>query len=110
MRPAPLRGLCASLALAFVLGACGSLSIERETETSGRFESSGFGITILSIDIPKSSRDIARENASDSRLTNLRIESNHTFPYLGWFDWVLDVLGARYTKITGTWGFPAEKE
>ncbi|MCC6407728.1 MAG: hypothetical protein IT453_11215 [Planctomycetes bacterium] len=109
MRPAPLRGLCASLALVLVLGSCGSLSIQRDTETSGRFESTGWAVTILSIDIPKSSKDIARENASDSRLTNLRIDDNRTTPYLGWFDWLLDIVGVRYTKINGTWGFPAEK-
>jgi hypothetical protein len=109
MRSASLRSVCATLALLVTLTACGSLSIERETETSGTFSSSGFAFTILSIDVPKSSRDIARENASDARLTNLRIDTNTTIPYLGWFDWILDIVGVRYTKITGTWGFPAER-
>lgn len=99
-----------SVVLALSLGACGSLSIERRTETSGTFESTGWAVTIFSIDIPKSSKDIARENASDSRLTNLRIDVNRTTPYLGWFDWLLDIVGVRYTKISGTWGFPDDKK
>lgn len=94
----------AALSLAF-FAACGSLSIRRQTETSGTFVSTGWAFTILSLDIPKSSNDIARENASDSRLANLRIEENKTTPYLGWWDWLLDIIGVRRTKITGTWGF-----
>jgi hypothetical protein len=100
----------AALVCAAMLAACGSLSIRRDTQTSGTFQSTGWAMTILSWDIPKSSSDIARENASDSRLTNLRIENNRTLPYLGWFDWLLDILSIRYTKITGTWGFPPDQK
>lgn len=109
MRSASLRDTMAATVLVWALASCGTLSIERETETSGRFKSTGWAVTLISFDIPKSSKDIARENASDSRLTNLRIDSNETVPYLGWFDWLLDIVGVRYTKITGTWGFPPEK-
>ncbi|MCK6448218.1 MAG: hypothetical protein L6Q99_17670 [Planctomycetes bacterium] len=110
MRSFSLASACAALLLTSALGACSSLTIHRDTETSGRFESTGWAVTLISFDIPKSSKDIARENASDSRLTNLRIDTNETTPYFGWFDWLLDIVGVRYTKITGTWGFPAGKE
>ncbi len=108
-RPTALRAL-APLILLCALASCGSLDIRRDTQTSGRFTSTGFAMTILSWDIPKSSSDIARKNASDSRLTNLRIDDNKTIPYLGWFDWVLDIIGFRYTRITGTWGFPPDEK
>ena len=28
-------------------------------------------------------------------------------PYLGPFDWLLDIVGIRYARISGTWGFAA---
>jgi hypothetical protein len=78
---------------------------ERETQTSGTFESWGLAFTILSIDLPKPALDIARENAADANLPNLVVEKVTTFPYLGWFDWLLDIVGLRYARIGGTWGF-----
>ena len=91
------------LALTFV--SCASVKFTRETETSGRFRSSGLSFTFLSIDYPKRAIDIARENASDSRQANLVVESQRIFPYLGPLDWIFDIISIRYARISGTWGF-----
>jgi hypothetical protein len=104
-RPRALR-IGAALAIALCLCACSSLSIERKTQTSGTFRSTGIAVTILSWDIPKSALDIARENASDARLTNTQVEHATVTPYLGGLDWLLDIIGVRFARISGTWGFP----
>jgi hypothetical protein len=104
---APQRLLLAGLVLA--LGSsCASVSFERDTLTSGTFESTGLAFTILSIDLPKAAIDIARENASDARQPNTQITEASVYPYLGWFDWVLDIIGLRYASVSGTWGFEPE--
>jgi len=48
---------------------------------------------------------IARENASDANLANMEVDKSSVFPYFGPLDWVLDILGVRYARISGTWGF-----
>jgi hypothetical protein len=78
--------------------------IERDTLTSGRFESKGVSFTFLSWDMPKPALDIARENARDSQLAQMRVESARVVPYLGHFDWLLDILGVRWARVSGTWG------
>lgn len=105
-RVGPVRAL--AVVLLVCCASCSSLSISRETQTSGRFKSSGWALTILSIDIPKQALDIARENASDSRLTNMQVETARVIPYLGWFDWLLDIISIRYARVEGTWGFDGE--
>ncbi len=105
--PAPKRLLLAALLVAGT-ASCASVSFERETLTSGTFESTGLAFTILSIDLPKSAIDIARENASDARQPNTQITEAKVIPYLGWFDWLLDIVGVRYAKVSGTWGFEPE--
>jgi len=90
------------------LASCSTLQFTRETRTSGRFRATGIAVTIMGFDLPKSALDIARENASDSRATNLKVERAEVFPSLGWFDWVLDILSVRRAVITGTWGFSGE--
>jgi hypothetical protein len=107
----PLLGgfwLAASLAVATSLSSCASVEFTRETATSGTFVSTGVGFTFFSIDMPKSAIDIARENASDARQPNTQITEAGVWPYLGWFDWLLDIVGVRYAKVSGTWGFPPE--
>ena len=99
------RRSLAVFALAVSLDACASLSFERTTETSGRFTSSGMALTLLSVDFPKSALQIARENASDSNLANLQVQRVLVVPYLGPLDWLLDIVGVRYARISGTWGF-----
>lgn len=92
---------CALLSLA----ACSSVSFKRDTQTSGTFESSGSAFTIMAIDIPKPAIDIARENASDANLANMVVEEVKITPYLGAFDWLLDIIGWRRVVIRGRWGF-----
>jgi len=96
--------LACALALALSSASCSSLSFERETRTSGTFRSSGVAVTLLSWDLPNSALNIARENAADARVANLRIERTRVFPDLGPVDWLLDIVGVRYARISGTWG------
>ncbi len=90
------------------LCSCASVEFTRETTSSGTFESTGLAFTILSIDLPKGAMDIARENASDARIPNTEITEATVWPHLGWFDWLLDIVGVRYARVSGTWGFPPE--
>lgn len=101
----PLRRNLAGLVLLLGLTACANLSFKRTTETSGTFESSGVALTLFAVDFPKGALQIARENASDANLANLQVETVKVIPDLGPFDWILDILGVRYAKITGTWGY-----
>jgi hypothetical protein len=87
------------------LTGCGSLSFERTSETSGTFHSTGMAFTIFSIDLPKGAQLIARENASDANLPNMEVMNTTVFPYLGPFDWLLDIISLRWAKVEGTWGY-----
>jgi hypothetical protein len=78
----------------------------RDTQTSGRFESTGWAFTFLSWDIPRTALDIARENASDSGFANLQIDEVRVAPDFGLFNWILDIISVRRAKVRGTWGFP----
>lgn len=100
------RAPCALL-LAFVFAAagCSSLSFQRQTETSGTFSSSGWAVTMLSVDLPKSALQIARENASDSNMANMQVERVLVVPDFGGFNWILDIFSIRYERIEGSWGF-----
>lgn len=100
----------AALALTLTLTAssCASVQFDRDTATSGTFEASGLAFTFLSIDMPKRAIDIARENVSDARQPNTKITEATVWPHLGWFDWLLDIVGVRGAKVSGTWGFPPE--
>jgi hypothetical protein len=95
----------ALLASTVLFSACSSLSFERTSETSGTFRSTGLAFTIFSIDLPKGSQLIARENASDANLANMEVTETVTFPYLGPLDWILDIISFRWSKIEGTWGY-----
>jgi hypothetical protein len=103
-RAHPLRSAIPALALAISLGACASLSIDHKTQSSGTFRSTGWALTILSFDIPRSALAIARENASDARMTNVEVSEAKVVPFLGYFDWLLDIIGIRYASVEGTWG------
>ena len=108
MAPRTPRPALAVLAAALLVPACANVRFTRDTETSGTFRSTGVAFTILSWDIPKRSIDIARENASDARLPNLRVTKERVFPYLGPFDWILDIFSVRFARIEGEWGFAPE--
>ena len=92
-------------ALLCAASSCSSLNFERTSESAGTFVSTGIAFTFFSIDIPKSAINIARENASDANLTNMEVSEAVITPYLGWFDWLLDIIGIRRARIEGTWGF-----
>ncbi len=99
----------AAAALACALQACTSLDIERDTQTSGTFRSRGWALTFLSWDLPQAALDTARENVADARLVKTEVTEIRVTPYLGWFDWLLDILGVRVATIKGTWGFPGDE-
>lgn len=103
-RSAPWAARLVCLA-ALLAASCASLEFDRDSATSGTFTSKGLALTVASIDIPKPAIDIARENASDAKLQNMQVNKVVVFPYLGWFDWLLDIVGVRYAKISGTWGY-----
>ena len=105
-----MHRLGSALALAALLSltACAGISFERKTETSGTFTSYGWAFSILSTDIPKGALQVARENASDANLPNMEVRKSLVVPYLGFFDWVLDIIGLRYARISGTWGYAGE--
>jgi hypothetical protein len=84
---------------------CSSVKFERTSESAGTFVSTGVALTLFSIDIPKSALNIARENASDANLSNMEVSEAVVTPHLGWFDWLLDIVGIRRARIEGTWGF-----
>lgn len=111
MTSAPVKKPSRSAALASIvlaaaaLPGCSSLTFERTTETSGTFRSTGFAFTIFSVDLPKGSQLIARENASDANLANMEVTDTVTIPYLGPFDWILDIISFRWSKVEGTWGY-----
>ena len=92
-------------ALLCLTAGCSSLKFERTSESAGTFVSKGVALTLFSIDIPKSAINIARENASDANLPNMEVSEAVVTPYLGWFDWLLDIVGIRRARIEGTWGF-----
>ena len=103
LRPARRAALAAALALS--AASCASVSFTRDTETSGRFDSSGIALTLFSFDLPKRAIDIARENASDSRQPNMVVDEEWVFPHLGPLDFLLDIVGIRYARVSGSWGF-----
>lgn len=104
-----LRGALLAPLLAIVLCSCTSLEIERDSLTSGTFRSRAWAFTILSWDLPKAALDTARENASDTRLLNMRVRKVRLTPDWGWWNWVLDILSVRVATISGTWGFSGEE-
>jgi len=99
-----------SLALLLLSSAgCTSLEFERSGPEHGTFTSTATTFTFLSFDLPGPARDLALGNAADSARPNLLVESDVVVPYLGWFDWIFDIIGVRYAIVTGTWGtLPAE--
>ncbi len=86
------------------------MSFTRLSETHGEFYANGVAVTILGIDLPRAAIDIARENLSDARQPNMKIEEELITPYLGWFDWILDIFSVRFASLSGTWGFSPDSE
>ena len=109
-RPASpsLRSALGGLALAALAPGCASIDHTRETQTSGTFRSEAWAFTVLQWDFPAESSQIARDNAFDAGLPNLRIDLQEQSPDWGWWNWVLDILSFRKTVLTGTWGYDGE--
>lgn len=105
-----VRLVLAATVLTLSLGSCASVTFDRRTQTSGTFHSTGVAITILKWDLPKRAIDIARDNASDAGLVNMQVEHATVTPYLGWFDWILDILSVRFASVSGTWGYDGEQK
>lgn len=99
------RCLTICLALALLAPACASVSLDRSTQTSGTYKSTGWSFTLFTIDMPKGSLMIARENAADFHLANTTETHAKVTPDLGWFNWVLDIVSVRKATVKGTWGF-----
>lgn len=104
------RHVTSALILAITLTACANLSFERDTQSSGTFSSTGLAVTLLSFDLPKGALMIARENASDANLPNTVISETTVVPYLGAFDWLLDIIGLRWARVRGTWGIAPQPQ
>ncbi len=109
MRPSPSQ-LGVALVSLVLLSSCASMQFDRSTPTSGTFRSSAWSFTILSFDFPRRAVDAARENASDAGLPNTIIQHEQVIPYLGDFDFLLDLIMIRYARVRGTWGYPTLPE
>lgn len=81
------------------------MEFQRTTESSGTFKASGTSFTIFGVDIPRSALNQARENASDAGLHNMEVTDSSLWPYLGWMDWIFEIISVRHATIEGTWGF-----
>jgi hypothetical protein len=108
-----LRALIVRAAIACALStatltSCANLEFERDTVTSGTFESTATSFTLFSFDLPKGAMLIARENVSDANLANMVVTETRVTPYLGPFDWLLDIIGVRWARVRGTWGSAGE--
>lgn len=97
-----------AVTLLVAFSACASVEFSRTTETSGTFVSRGRSFTIFSVDIPKEALQIARENAADAGLANMKVTEVTLSPDWGWWSWVLDIMSVRNARIEGTWGFEGE--
>ena len=106
-----VRSARAALLAALGAGAtsCTSVQFTRDTDTSGKFVSKGFAVTIAWIDIPRPAVDIARDLATDVHFTNTQVQEVRVTPDLGWWDWLLDIVGVRCATVTGTWGTTGEE-
>ncbi len=106
------RSRLAALGVALIavfLTSCTTVEFSRLSESHGEFEAKGWCFTIFAIDIPKRAVDVPRENLSDARQPNMRVEEQIVTPYFGRFDWILDIISFRRATLRGTWGFaPAE--
>lgn len=90
---------------ATLLVACTSVEFRRGDQETGTFTSSAWSITILSYDLPQHALETARANASDSQMPNLIVERELVVPYFGPLDFLLDIIGIRFARVQGSFGF-----
>ena len=105
MQGRPIRNALLAALLALTFSACSSLDFQRTSPRAGTFTASALTFTFLSFDFPGDAAVVARGNVSDARQPNTVITNETVLPYLGWFDWLLDIIGLRYARLEGTWGF-----
>ena len=103
-----LARLAVATALLGALASCASLTIERETETSGTFRSTARTYTILGWDIPRRATQVAHENIADASLPNVRATKVRATDW-GWFEWVLEIISTRSASVEGTWGYSGDE-
>ena len=97
------------LSVALLAGGCSSLDVRRTGPEGGTFRSRAWAFTILSYDLPGPALTRARGNAADSGRDDLVVEHETVIPYLGPVDWLLDLIGVRYARVSGTWGRPSAR-
>ncbi|MEM8711056.1 MAG: hypothetical protein AAGG01_08895 [Planctomycetota bacterium] len=109
-RMAPARRAASLMLLTLVplvASSCASLSVKRDTETSGTFNSSARSFTLLSYAFPRPAIQVAHENIADASLPNTQA-TRVTETDWGWFDWILEIISIRSARVKGTWGFNGE--
>lgn len=99
----PLRLALAGALLTTVVG-CSSLEIQRDSETSGTFDSSARSWVLLGWHMPRPAIQIAHENISDAGLPNVRETEVHRTDWR-WFNWILEIFSTRTAYVRGTWGY-----
>lgn len=99
----PLTLLAACLL--FLASSCSSVEFTRDSQSSGTFVATGTSFTLFGTDLPRSALNQARENASDSGQHNLVVTRVDVWPYLGPFEFLMEILSIRYARIEGTWGY-----
>jgi hypothetical protein len=112
MTPTAPRRIARAALLALALAgaaSCASIEVTRSTQTSGHFESKATSFMILWLDLPREAFDVARDNAADARLSNVRVTDAYVRPHFGWFDWIYQILGVRWATVRGTWGFAGDE-
>ena len=92
------------------LPSCASVSLKRSTQTSGTYQSSGWAVTLFSIDIPRGALKIARENAADFHLANTTETYAKVTPDIAWLNWLFNIVSVRKATVKGTWGFTNREE
>lgn len=95
----------AALLLGLVHASCSSVEFTRDTRSSGTFVATGTGLTLFSVDIPRSGLNQARENASDAGMHNLVVTEVVIWPHWGPLDFLLEMFSVRTATIRGTWGY-----
>lgn len=110
----PLFTLLLALAICSFGTSCrnmwGSLEIRRDTLTSGTFKSTGWNLHLLNWDLPRTAMESARDNIADARLDNVDVQEMVLTPQLGPLDWLLEIIGMRFARIEGTWGWTGDEE
>lgn len=105
----PGRAIATLLAAVLLVTGCASVDFKRTDTDAGTFRSSAWSFSLLGLDLPSNALMIARANASDSAMVNMEVTAETQRPYLGRFNWILNILSIRFARVEGTWGFPSQE-